>query len=405
MKKFKDRFIRMFIMGLRQMQDPYYQGFAAQISFYLLLSIVPIFILISQVLGLFNISMETAVQVLEEYTGKQVSKMMSSLFRFSSLGFGNVIFLVIAFWAGSRASFALTRIANYTLTEGGSTGRNFFIERIRAIKTLLITIVTIVLSIVILCYGKLILSAIVSLLGKDPALYVDSIWLWMRWPLGFLLFFGMISYNYYILPSVKKPFRHVIPGSLFASAGLLVVTAVYSYYTSSLARYDIVYGALSSVVALLMWFFFLSWVLCLGVLCNKVWEDTSVPFSKSMPPEHLRMYHPHSKFDTDPDEFDLNTIKDIIIGEADTSGAGQEDAAADAAAEETAAADPEKAAADDPDDAAAAGPGNETAPAEPEPDPEAAPAEPDPDPETASPEPETISEGPSSETAPQTENT
>lgn len=318
MKKFKDRFIRMFIMVLRQIQDPYYQGFAAQISFYLILSIVPIFILIAQVLGLFDISMETVVQVLEEYTGKRVSKMMSSLFRFSSLGFGNVIFLIIAFWAGSRASFAMARIANYTLTEGDSTGRNFFIERIRAMKTLLITIATIVFSIVILCYGKVILAAIVSLLGRDPNLYTDSIWLWLRWPLGFLLFFGMISYNYYILPSVKKPFRHVLPGSLFASAGLLVVTALYSYYTSSLARYDIVYGALSSVVALLMWFFFLSWVLCLGVFCNKVWEDTSVPFSKHNPPEHLKMYHPHSKFDTDPDEFGLGTIKDIIIGDADS---------------------------------------------------------------------------------------
>ena len=71
-------------MVLRQIQDPYYQGFAAQISFYLILSIVPIFILIAQVLGLFDISMETVVQVLEEYTGKRVSKMMSSLFRFSS---------------------------------------------------------------------------------------------------------------------------------------------------------------------------------------------------------------------------------------------------------------------------------------------------------------------------------
>ncbi|MBQ9015843.1 MAG: YihY/virulence factor BrkB family protein [Firmicutes bacterium] len=317
MKEFKDRFIRMFIMGFRQLQDPYYQGFAAQVSFYFVLSIVPIIILIVQVLGLFNISMGTALSLLYEYTGRQLSGLMSNLFTFSSIGFGNIVYIVIALWAGSRASFALTRIANYTLTEGASTGRNYFIERVRAIGTLFVTIATIVVSIVILCYGKLILSSVFTLIGQDPDRYVESIWFWLRWPLGFLLYFGMIGFNFYMLPTKRKPFVKVIPGTIFAALGMLVVTAMYSLYTSSLANYDIVYGALSSVVAILIWFFFLAWVLLLGVLCNKVWEDTKQPFSKRRPPEHLLMEEEwrQSKFDTDPEEFGLGTIKDILLGE------------------------------------------------------------------------------------------
>ena len=322
MKKIKDRFIRMVIMGFRKMQDPYYQGFAAQISFYLFLSIVPIFILITQLLGVFNISIETALTLLQEYTGKNVSNMIESLFSFSSLGFGNIIFLIIAFWAGSRASFALTRIANYTLTEGDSTGRNYFIERVRAIKTLFVTIVTIVFSILILCYGKVIISGVFTLIGQDPQKYVESIWMWLRWPLGFVLFYGMISYNLYILPTRKQPYRKVIPGSLFAATGMMVVTAAFSYYSSTLVHYDIVYGALSSVVALLMWFFFLAWVLCLAVLCNKVWDDTSKPFSKQNPPEHLEAARTMSKFDMDPNDVNLETLKDILIGESDDSEDG-----------------------------------------------------------------------------------
>ncbi|MDO5491027.1 MAG: YihY/virulence factor BrkB family protein [Bacillota bacterium] len=333
MKTLRDRIIRMFIMGFRQLQDPYYQGFAAQISFYLILSIVPTIILIAQILGVFNISIETAVNLIQEYTGHQLPGMVKSLFKFSSLGFGNIIFLIIALWAGSRASFAMTRIANYTLTEGDSTGRSFFVERIRAIKTLFVTIITIVLSIVILCYGKVILYGIFSSIGQNPDRYTDSTWMWLRWPLGFFLFFIMISYNLYILPTERKPFRHVIPGSLFAAAGMLVVTAGYSYYAGSLANYDIVYGALSSVVALLMWFFFLAWVLCLAVLFDKVWEDTSVPFSKRMPPEHLqfeREYREHSKFDMDPAEFGLGIIKEVIIGESPEDGPSATEAIADA---------------------------------------------------------------------------
>lgn len=317
MKEFKDRFIRMFIIGFRQMQDPYYQGFAAQVSFYFVVSIVPIIILIVQFLGLFNISMGTALNMLYEYTGNQMSDLFSDLFRFSSLGFGNIIYILLALWAGSRASFAMTRIANYTLTEGETTGKNYFIERVRAIGTLFFTITTIVFSILILCYGKLILSSVVSFIGQDPEKYVDSIWMWLRWPLGFVLYFCMIGANYYKLPTKKQPFRNVIPGTIFASVGLLLVTAAYSIYTSSLANYDIVYGALSSMVAILMYFFFLAWVLFFGVLCNKVWESTKTPFSKRRPPEHLIMeeeWH-RSKFDSDPNEFGLGVIKDILMGE------------------------------------------------------------------------------------------
>ena len=280
----------MFILGFKQFQDPFYQGFAAQISFYLVLSIVPTILLITQILGLFGISLESAMALIEDYTGKRMSGMLMSLFEFSSVGAGNIIFIIVALWAASRASFAIMRITNYTFTDGKTTGKGYFSERFRAVRTMGITIVTIVLSLVILAYGKLILTAIVAALGLDPEIIVESTWLWLRWLLGFGLYFLMISYNYYILPTEKVKYKKVIPGSVFASVGLLVVTGIYSRYTTSLADYDVLYGALSSVVAIMFWFYFLAWVLCLGVLFNKVWDDTSKPFSKMTPPSKTDRY-------------------------------------------------------------------------------------------------------------------
>lgn len=274
MAKFGLRLRNMFILGFKQLQDPYYQGFAAQIAFYLLLSIVPIILLITQILGVFDISIASALSLFEDYTGRKIPGMLENLFKFSCVGYGNIVFLVIALWAGSRASFAIMRITNYTMTGGRSTGRNYFVERIRSIRTMIVTIVTVVFSIVILIYGELILEMILGLLKVDAARYEGSIWMWLRWVIGFALYFLMISYNYYILPTERVKFRQIIPGSVFASAGILVVTAFYAKYATSLADYDLLYGALSSVVAILIWFFLLAWVLLLGVLCNKVWADT-----------------------------------------------------------------------------------------------------------------------------------
>lgn len=61
-------------------------------------------------------------------------------------------------------------------------------------------------------------------------------------------------------------------------------------------------------------------------MCNKVFEDTSQPFSKKNPPEHLRMSEEErkmyernlrhqSKFDMDPEEVNIATIKNILVGE------------------------------------------------------------------------------------------
>ncbi len=318
-----NRFKRMFIVGFQQIQDPYYHGFAAQISFYLMLSVVPILILIIQTLGLLGISMETALNVVEEYTGNTMSGVLNTLFEFNYIGFGNIVFLIIALWAGSRASFAISRIANYTMTEGDNTGKNYFVERARAIVTMLLTIISLIIAIVILCYGKIILIGILAALRIEDTSFVDSFWLWLRWPLAFVLYFFIIGYNFFIIPTVRKPFRTVVPGAIFASVGMLLVSWAYSFYTGSLADYDIMYGALSSVVAIMIWFLLLAWVLILGIMCNKVIEDTSHPYSKHEAPEEIieeinwykrRSYGQTSKFDMDPDDVNISTIKEILTG-------------------------------------------------------------------------------------------
>lgn len=280
----RQRLLQMIFLGIRQFRDPYYQGFAAQISFYLLLSIVPIFLLLTQILGYFQLSVEEVVNWVSSYTGEEVSGMLRSITAFSSAGAGNIVFLVVALWAASRAQFAIMRITNYTFSEGKSTGKGYWRERFRAMRTMVITLFTIAFALVILGYGDLLLRTVVDLLRLDVDKYINNIWMYLRWFLGLVLYFLMVSYTYYILPSTRVPFRKVLPGSIFASGGMMIVTIIYARYTTHVANYDIIYGALSSIVAVLFWFYFLAWVLCLGILVNKVWDDTE-SFSKRTPVE------------------------------------------------------------------------------------------------------------------------
>ena len=66
-------------------------------------------------------------------------------------------------------------------------------------------------------------------------------WMILRWPIAFVLFFLMISFLYFRMPEKKVTYRSIIPGSIFASLGLLVVTVIYAFFTSRFANYDIIY--------------------------------------------------------------------------------------------------------------------------------------------------------------------
>lgn len=281
----KQRLLQMIFLGIKKFRDPYYQGFAAQISFYLLLSVVPVIILLTQILGRFGLNLQMFMDWVSDYTGREISGVLQQLTEFQPVGVaGNLIFTITALWAASRAQFAIMRITNYTVSEGESTGRGYFRERFRAVWTMATILFTLVFALLLLAYGEPVLDMILKVLHLDETPII-AVFRWLRWLPGMALYFLMISYIYYIMPSQRLPFRKILPGSIFASIGFLLVTLVYSKYANSIANYDVLYGTLSSLVAILFWFYALAWVLCLGILFNKLLEDTA-SFSKRKPPSY-----------------------------------------------------------------------------------------------------------------------
>ena len=275
----KSRFGQMILLGIQRFQDPNYQGFAAQMAFFYLLSIVPLIIVFSQLLDVFSISTELIEELLKQYAGGVIGDSVSGWLEGSGSVTTNIVLIATVLWSSSRAQFAMTRITNYTLTAGRSTGKGYFQERFRSIVTILITIFSLAFALIVIVFGEKILYVVLS--GLEVMLNVkyevDNVWMGLRWVFAFALYFLMVTLNYYIIPTERGRIREVLPGSIFASAGMLIVTLIYSKYTNyalSAGNYNILYGSLASIVALLFWFYFIAWVQCLGVLFNKVWKDT-----------------------------------------------------------------------------------------------------------------------------------
>lgn len=271
----RKRLRNTIFMVIKRMSEPYFQGVAAELAFFFLLSLVPIAIILGEVLGVFSISMGVLHELLSEYVSPEIASSLSEYLTYTPSGAFSVMFFVFSLWAASKAQYSMMRISNYSFT-GHPSGKGYIRERFRAIVTVVFTLFTLAFSLLILVYGELLirLASIYMTRFLGAGFSFDEAWYLLRWPFAMGLYFFMVSYNYYVLPSERLPFKKILPGSIVASAGMLLATWIYSYYATAFANYDLLYGSLAAIVALLFWFYILGYILVIGIQVNAVWDQT-----------------------------------------------------------------------------------------------------------------------------------
>lgn len=271
----KSRVKNTILTGIQLIKDPYYKGFAAELAFYIILSIVPMLMLLSQLLGVFGVSLETLQRVIGEYITEDMSSVIEQVLSFTTSSGSNVVFTLVVLWAASKAQFVLIRLGSYTMSGGEVTGSGFIKDRARALVSIVMVILSITLGLILLVYGeiliKFLLNALKELVVLPPLWVIGDLWLVLRWPIGYGIYFLVVWVNYALMFHKRISLKKVAPGALFASIGMLLITFLYALYTNLIANYDLVYGALASIVALMMWIYFISWCLGSGLIVNRAW--------------------------------------------------------------------------------------------------------------------------------------
>jgi len=249
----------------RQFDDQYYAGFAAQIAYFFFMASVPMLIVLTQVLGIFDVSMDFIKDWLEAHLSTQMGSFLERLFMASSTAYTDFFMILLALWAASSLAFSLSRLTTYTISYG-KYRFNFFTERLKAIPISIGSILVVAVTLVGYVYGELIAKRIL----RSPTLL--NLISDLRTPVLAPLFFVVILANYYLLPRIRVPVRAVLPGAVVATIGIMIVTWFYSLYISRAVNYNLIYGALSNIVAMMLWFYLISWVLCIGMMFNKSWD-------------------------------------------------------------------------------------------------------------------------------------
>lgn len=262
-------------LSAEELRDPHYQGISGQLAFFLFLSLLPLLTLLSKFLGIFSLSLSTVQNWVNINLSEIGIANFNDLMRESSQskGASSVFLLFLTIWAASKAQFSLTGITDYVNNDNGERGDGFVKRRARSFIMIIIVLVTIVVSLAVLVYGQKLVSFI---FGKTVlTILSESAITQLRWIIVLGIYFLTISYVYYLTPSKRVPFRSIIPGSIFSSIGFIVVTYFYKIYIGRSTGNNIVYGSLANIVVLLIWFWFMAWVIFLGIVLNKEWAIAS----------------------------------------------------------------------------------------------------------------------------------
>lgn len=81
-----------------------------------------------------------------------------------------------------------------------------------------------------------------------------------------------VSFLYYISPTEKRAWRFFSPGSFLTSLLLLLAQYGLQYYFSNFGSYNRLFGSLTAVMILMLWFYYISVVLLVGFELNAAIE-------------------------------------------------------------------------------------------------------------------------------------
>jgi membrane protein len=85
----------------------------------------------------------------------------------------------------------------------------------------------------------------------------------LRWPIVFALLVAAVAVLYRFAPNLRVRWRWVLLGATTFTIGWLIATAGFGFYVANFGNYGATYGALSSVIVLMLWFY-LTAVLLVG---------------------------------------------------------------------------------------------------------------------------------------------
>lgn len=242
---------------------------AAGLSYYFLLSLFPLLILLATLLGylpipnLFNQTLDFAARFVPQEAMGLLRKILESVLTPSRGGLLS-LGVIGTVWAASSGFSSM--IDALDIAYDARATRSMIKQRLLAIGLMFMT------------GGLMALSMVLTLVGNRAGHFIarvfhlsyafELMWPYLRWGVIVGCIVLSLELLYFFGPNIKQRFKHSVPGALLGTMLWVLISEAVNVYVSHFANYSKTYGAIGAVIALMFWLYVSSIAILVGAEFN-----------------------------------------------------------------------------------------------------------------------------------------
>lgn len=255
---------------LKILEKHHVNEYGVQCAYYIILSFIPFLILLFSLIQFTNIGQEIIFFLIKDIFPGNISEFMEGIIleaSFKSIGTLSIsaIFLV---WSAGKGFFALCKGFHYIYETPKEY--NYWFLKLKSMLYIIIFIVMIIAVLLLVTFGRTIVDFIQDKYkGLSTTINIILNWRFL-WQILILFFVFWLMYRF--VPNHKVKVRTQIPGALFSAIGWYVLSWGFSIYLDIFKNFSVIYGSLTSIMLLMIWIYWCTYILLLGAEINVMIE-------------------------------------------------------------------------------------------------------------------------------------
>lgn len=241
--------------------------YAAQGSYYIILSFIPFIILLLTMIQYIGIDKQNLYFMIQTIVPKNMNETIVGIIQevySKSIGTISISGLIVI-WSAGKGFYSLGKGLEEINEKKEKT--TYIFLKIRAIICTIIFSFLIIAALILLVFGK-ILSSFIENKFNNINIF-NFIFKIKDFGVTICLFIFLILIYKYI-PKNKNKLRQHIPGAAIASVGWIILSKIFSIYLTIFKGFSVMYGSLTTIVLIMMWVYLCIYTILIGAEINNV---------------------------------------------------------------------------------------------------------------------------------------
>ena len=257
---------------LDNMGKDHISEFSAQCAYYVILSFIPFVILLLTLIQYTNIEQQQLFDIISKIIPSSMNEMVLGIVKeVYSKSVGTVsISLIFTLLSADRGLFALIKGLHLIYNYSDNKRKSMLYLKLTSILKTIVFIILVTVGAVILVFGKPIISTIQEKFGIfENYTIISQI---ITQIIFILVAFVVFLCLYKFMPGHKITFKSQVPGAIFSSIALIIISFIFSRYLDIFKGFSITYGSLTALMLIMMWTYTCFYVIFLGTEINKFYN-------------------------------------------------------------------------------------------------------------------------------------